>query len=259
VPWFDAAWRLPAEDVLDIASRPGNGIVVAVPRLPRIANFDDLDPLAAEPGVDLHIIDPGRPLPGDADLVLLPGSKATIADLAAFRAAGWDIDLAAHIRRGGHVLGLCGGYQMLGHEIADPDGIEGPPGRAAGLGHLDVVTTLHPEKHLSQTDAIYRPTGDRVTGYEIHLGQTDGPDCTRAWLQIGTRAEGAATATGRVMGSYLHGLFSDDGFRAAFLARLGGAANIAFEDGVEETLDALAAHLETHLDIDRLLSLAAEV
>ncbi|SDN44738.1 adenosylcobyric acid synthase (glutamine-hydrolysing) [Lutimaribacter pacificus] len=259
VPWFTEAWRLPAEDVLDIASRPGDGIRIAVPRLPRIANFDDLDPLAAEPGVSVDIIEPGRPLPGDAALVLLPGSKATVADLAAFRKAGWDVDLAAHIRRGGHVLGLCGGYQMLGTEIADPDGIEGAPGRVAGLGHLDVRTTLGPEKRLSLVQATYRPTGDRVSGYEIHLGRTEGADRARGWLDIGGRSEGAASASGRVMGSYLHGLFSDDGFRAAYLARLGAVSGLAYEDGVEETLDALAAHLETHLDIDALLAMAAEI
>ena len=259
VPWFSDAWRLPAEDVLDIASRPGDGIRVAVPRLPRIANFDDLDPLAAEPGVQIDIIEPGRALPGDAALVLLPGSKATITDLAAFREAGWDVDLAAHIRRGGHVLGLCGGYQMLGTEIADPAGIEGPAGRVAGLGHLDVRTVLRPEKRLSLTRATYRPTGDRVTGYEIHLGQTEGADRARGWLDIDGRTEGAASPSGRVMGSYLHGLFSDDGFRAAFLARLGVASSLAYEDGVEDALDALAAHLETHLDIDALLAMAAEI
>ncbi|MFB1025980.1 MAG: cobyric acid synthase, partial [Octadecabacter sp.] len=124
VPWFDDAWKLPAEDVMDIATRKGGTIKIVVPRLNRIANFDDLDPLAAQPDVTVEIIDAGRPLPGDADLVLIPGSKSTIADLAHFRAQGWDTDLLAHVRRGGHVLGICGGYQMLGREIADPDGIE---------------------------------------------------------------------------------------------------------------------------------------
>lgn len=259
VPWFDAAWRLPAEDVLDIASRPGGALKIAVPRLPRIANFDDLDPLAAEPGVSVQIIEPGRPLPGDAALVLLPGSKSTIADLAAFRATGWDIDLAAHIRRGGHVVGLCGGYQMLGQTIADPQGIEGAAGTVPGLGHLDVITTLAPEKRLALTRATYLPTSDTVRGYEIHLGHTTGPDCARGLLQVGDQPEGAANATGRVMGSYLHGLFADDGFRAAFLARLGAKSDVAYEDGVEATLDALADHLEMHLDIDAMLDMATEV
>ncbi|MDR9395163.1 MAG: cobyric acid synthase CobQ, partial [Roseovarius sp.] len=248
--------RLPAEDVMDIADTPGSGVKVAVPRLGRIANFDDLDPLANEPGVSVEIVDPGRALPGDADLVLIPGSKSTIADLAHFRAQGWDTDLAAHIRRGGHVLGVCGGYQMLGREIADPEGIEGAAGSVPGLGHLDVRTVMRPRKHLSLTEARYLPTGDRVSGYEIHLGETDGPDRARAWLEVDGRSEGAASADGRVRGAYLHGLFASDNFRAAFLEDLGGRSEIAYDAGVEETLDDLAAHLEAHLDLDLLLSLA---
>ncbi|QYX56760.1 cobyric acid synthase [Roseovarius sp. SCSIO 43702] len=256
VPWFEAAWRLPAEDALDLASRPGGAFKVAVPRLGRIANFDDLDPLAAEPGVSVEIIEPGRPLPGDASLVFIPGSKSTIADLAQFRAEGWDIDLAAHIRRGGEVIGLCGGYQMLGRWIEDPAGIEGTAWRVEGLGHLDVETVMHPEKRLRETEAWCRLTGTPVTGYEIHLGRTTGPDCTRAWLEIDGRPDGAADRTGRVRGCYLHGLFASDRFRSAYLAPGGAASGLRFEEGVEATLDALAAHLEAHMDLDLLLSLA---
>jgi len=259
LPWFADAWRLPAEDVMDIRGRPGGRVRVAVPRLGRIANFDDLDPLSAEPEVTVEIVEPGRPLPGDADLVLIPGSKSTVADLAAFRAQGWDIDLAAHVRRGGHVMGLCGGYQMLGREIADPDGLEGPPGRVAGLGHLDVVTVMRPQKRLALTRATERQTGEPVEGYEIHLGQTTGPDCAHAWLDIDGRAEGAASADGRVRGCYLHGLFAADGFRARYLAGLGARSDLAFADSVEAALDALARHVEAHLDLDLLLRLAAPV
>lgn len=256
LPWFRDAWRFPAEDVMDITSTPGGSYKVAVPRLPRIANFDDLDPLSSEPNVTVEIIDPGRPLPGDADLVLIPGSKSTIADLADFRAQGWDVDLHAHIRRGGHVMGICGGYQMLGREIADPEGIEGKAGRVPGLGHLDVITVMKPEKHLSLTEATYLPTGDPVTGYEIHLGATTGPDCARAWLRVGERTEGAASPSGRVRGCYLHGLFSSDAFRGAILGDLGVTSDLAFTDSVETTLDALAEHIESHLDLDLLLELA---
>ncbi|MBU3258883.1 cobyric acid synthase [Roseovarius sp. PS-C2] len=259
LPWFDGAWRLPAEDVMDIASTRGGTFRVAVPRLGRIANFDDLDPLSSEPDVSVEIIEPGRPLPGDADLVLIPGSKSTIADLAFFRAQGWDIDLHAHIRRGGHVLGICGGYQMLGREIADPDGIEGAAATVPGLGHLDVVTVMKPEKRLALTEATYRPTGDHVRGYEIHLGETSGPDCERAWLDIADRAEGAASVSGRVRGCYLHGLFSSDRFRAAFLNDLGGTSTLTYDSDVDMTLDALGRHVETHLDLDLLLSLARAV
>lgn len=259
VPWFADAWRLPAEDVMDIASKRAGACKIAVPRLERIANFDDLDPLSAEPGVSVEIIAPGQPLPGDADLVLIPGSKSTIADLAAFRTNGWDIDLAAHLRRGGHVLGICGGYQMLGREIADPDGIEGAPGRVPGLGLLDVTTVMHSEKRLALTSARHVASGTAVEGYEIHLGKTQGPDCTRAWLEVNGRPEGAASSDGRVRGCYLHGLFASDAFRAAYLADLGAMSEMRFDDSVEDTLDALAAHLETHMDVDQLLSLAGEL
>lgn len=260
VPHFAEAWRLPAEDAAEIVSRPGGPVKIAVPRLNRIANFDDLDPLSAEPDVSVEMIAPGRPLPGDADLVLIPGSKSTIADLAAFRAEGWDIDLKAHVRRGGRVLGICGGYQMLGRSIADPEGIEGAPGRVEGLGLLDVETVMRPEKRLGLVRGRLRD-GGAIDGYEIHIGETAGPDhAARAWIEIEGRPEGAASADGRVRGCYLHGLFSDDAFRAAFLTELGGrASGASYEAGVETALDALAAHLERHLDIDRLLALAEPV
>ncbi|WP_317055703.1 cobyric acid synthase [Roseovarius rhodophyticola] len=256
IPWFADAWRLPAEDVMDIGSSKGGTLRVVVPRLSRIANFDDLDPLSSEPDVNVEIIEPGRPLPGNADLVLIPGSKSTIGDLADFRANGWDVDLEAHIRRGGHVLGICGGYQMLGREIADSEGIEGAPGTVKGLGHLDVTTVMHPEKRLALTQATYQATGDSVEGYEIHIGKTEGPDTTRAWLSVGHRPEGAASPDGRVRGCYLHGLFASDAFRAAYLCELGGVSDLQFDNRVDATLDALADHLEKHMDLDLLLNLA---
>jgi adenosylcobyric acid synthase len=264
VPWFAAAARLPAEDVLDLRSAGAGGFVVAVPRLSRLANFDDLDPLAAEPGLRIEIVEPGRPLPAEARLVLLAGSKSTLADLAFFRAQGWDIDLAAHLRRGGHVLGLCGGYQMLGREIEDADGLEGPPGRAAGLGHLEVTTRMQPQKRLAQVRARLVPGGPDLDAYEIHLGRTAGPDCARFWLEVDEagvwRPEGAASADGRVRGCYLHGLFAADAARAAMLRALGAdPGGIAYEQGVEAALDALADHLAAHLDVARLASLARDI
>lgn len=262
IPWFDQAHRLPAEDVMDLPARArssGDGIVIAVPRLPRISNFDDLDPLAAEPGVDLRMIMPGSPLPSDAHLVLMVGSKATIADLAAFRAEGWDIDLAAHIRRGGHVLGLCGGYQMLGRRIADPHGIEGDPSEVAGLGHLDIETVMAPIKHLSLKSGTHCESGAHLDGYEIHIGETSGPDTARAWLDFDGRPEGAASVDGRVRGCYMHGIFSSDAFRAVLLAGLGGTSSIVFETGVEAALDALADHVEAYMDVDLLLNCASEI
>lgn len=260
IPWFADAWKLPAEDVMDIASRQGGDIRIVVPRLNRIANFDDLDPLSATPGISVEIIEAGRPLPGDADLVIIPGSKSTIADLVHFCAQGWDIDLAAHLRRGGHVLGICGGYQMLGTEIIDTDGIEGPPSRVAGLGLLNVITVMKPEKRLALSQATFLPTGDSVSGYEIHIGDTDGPDCANAWLSLDGHSEGAASPDGKVMGCYLHGLFAADTFRKAFLDRLGLRTTAHdYGAGVDDTLNTLADHLETHMDIDALLQTAEPV
>ncbi|MFT5272873.1 MAG: adenosylcobyric acid synthase [bacterium] len=260
IPWFNDAWRLPAEDVMDIASRKGGPIKIAVPKLNRIANFDDLDPLSATPEVTVEIIEPGRPLPGDADLILIPGSKSTIADLAHFRKQGWDIDLQAHVRRGGRVLGICGGYQMLGQEIIDDAGIEGPPSRVRGLGLLDIVTVMTADKRLTETRAIHTATNTPVRGYEIHIGVTTGADTERAWLDIDGRGEGASSPDGRIQGCYLHGLFSADAFRSAFLTALGTTpAAQDYDASVETTLDALADHLETHMDVEKILSIAAEV
>jgi adenosylcobyric acid synthase len=261
LPWFTEAWRLPAEDIMDLGrTTPGHGtrVRIAVPRLARIANFDDLDPLQAEPGVSVRIVPPGQALPGDADVILIPGSKATIADLAHLRAQGWDIDIRAHVRRGGHVLGLCGGYQMLGTRIEDPGGLEGPPGGVDGLGLLDVTTIMTPEKRLALTTATDIATGLPVQGYEIHLGRTTGPACARPWLMIGDRPEGAQSDDGRIRGTYLHGLFAADAFRAAWLAALGHSGPVAAHaTAVDATLDALARHIEAHLDLDALLALAA--
>lgn len=260
LPWFNDSWQLPAEDIMDLRGRTGSTLKVVVPRLNRIANFDDLDPLAVEPAVSVEIIESGRPLPGDADLVLLPGSKATIADLAHFRAQGWDIDLKAHVRRGGHVLGLCGGYQMLGRSLADPEGIEGAPQTVPGLGFLDVETVMTPDKTLTETCAVDLRSGTEVEGYEIHIGTTTGPDCTRGWLTVGGKLAGAADSTGRVKGCYLHGIFGSDAFRASYLSDLGAASETSDYDGMlDATLDNLAAHMEQHLDIDAMLALAGEV
>jgi adenosylcobyric acid synthase len=261
VPFLPEARLLPAEDALGLdAAQPAKQearIKIAVPLLPHIANFDDLDPLDAEPSVDLVRVRPGKALPGDADLIVLPGSKATIADLAALRQAGFDIDIAAHLRRGGIVLGLCGGYQMLGHSIHDPDGVEGSPGTAAGLGLLDVETTLTNEKRLEKVEGT-TVDGVPLAGYEMHMGLTEGPDRARPFARLadGT-AEGAMSASGRVIGTYIHGLFADDRQRSAWLQRFAtdGTA-IAYDALVDATLDALAAHLEAHVDIDKLLKLA---
>jgi adenosylcobyric acid synthase len=257
LPWFAQASRLPAEDALDLPQGGGTGLHVVALAFPRIANFDDLDPIAQEPGVRLTLLRPGQPIPGDAALVILPGSKSTRADLGALMDTGWDIDLRAHVRRGGHVLGICGGYQMLGRVVRDPEGIEGAAGDTPGLGLLQVDTVMSPDKRLTRTRAAHHATGQMLEGYEIHIGRTDGPDRARPFADVGGAPEGAVSSDGRVCGTYLHGLFQADAFRAAYLSGLGavmGPRNHAA--GVEVALDALADHLEAHLDVAGLLALA---
>jgi adenosylcobyric acid synthase len=258
VPWLPKAAWLPAEDAVDLdrvhastASR-----VIAVPVLARIANFDDLDPLGMEPGVKLVFVRPGEAIPGNTDVVILPGSKSTIGDLAFLRAQGWDIDIAAHVRRGGHVLGLCGGYQMLGQTLSDPDGIEGPSGTVDGLGLLDISTVMSADKSTRLVQGIHSATGAPIEGYEIHLGRSEGGDCIRPIVTIEGRPDGASSANGRVQGTYVHGLFTGDAFRKAWLANLGIASTLAYDSQIESALEALADHLEAHLDIEAILAIA---
>ncbi len=260
LPFFPPAGRLPAEDSLSL-SKGGDGhgdIEIAVPIPPNIANFDDLDPLKAEPRVRLSFVPRGTPLPATAKLVVLPGSKASLADLAAYRAEGWDIDIRAHVRRGGHVLGLCGGYQILGRRIADPLGVEGPPGAAEGLGLLDVETVMGEEKTLQAVSGASVAEAAPFEGYEMHMGATEGEDRKRPLLRFADgRLEGAVSVHGRVCGTYVHGLFAHDAQRAAWLARLGAdPSHLRYEAMVEETLDGLAEHCARHLDLDRLLEMA---
>jgi adenosylcobyric acid synthase len=273
VPYFDQASSLPAEDSMALSAptptlprlrgresdRGAARLKIAVPVLPRIANFDDLDPLRAEPAIELVLVRPGTPPPRDAALVILPGSKATLADLAFLRREGWDIDLLAHHRQGGHILGVCGGYQMLGRQIADPEGIEGPPGETAGLGLLDIDTVLGGDKRLAEAKGHEVASGKPVRGYEMHLGITTGPGLARPMLSLNGRTDGAVSPDGTVAGCYLHGLFASDSFRHAFLARLGTEGSAQYDATIEATLDALAEHLEQSFDLDALLAAARPV
>ena len=260
-PWLADARSLPAEDavVLDRATvgEAGRRVRIAAPMLSRIANFDDFDPLRHEPGVEFGFVPPGKALPGDADLIILPGTKATLADMAFLRAQGWDVDIAAHVRRGGRVLGVCGGYQMLGRSISDPDGVEDVAGSAPGLGLLDVETVLAGEKTLRQTSGRLAASGAAFDGYEIHIGRTDGPDAVRPYARIEGRPHGAVSSNGRIAGVYVHGLFDHAEARAALLADMGAAS-----DGVDQTervdgaLDRIAGVLEAHFDIPTLSRIA---
>lgn len=259
VPWLKAVSRLPAEDsvVLERATRgDAKALKVAVPMLPRIANFDDLDPLKAEDQVEVVMVPPGKPLPHDAGLVVIPGTKSTIADLIAFRENGWERDLQAHLRRGGHVLGICGGFQMLGNRVSDPGGIEGQVREIDGLGLLDVETIMEPEKVVRNVEARSTLYDAALDGYEIHIGRTNGPDATRPFSRIGDHDDGAVSANGRVMGTYLHGVFCADEFRRHFLATLGvSSSGENYRAGIEMALDELADGLENCLDIDALFAL----
>ena len=256
-PWLAAARALPAEDALVFDRPAGARTKIAVPLLSRIANFDDLDPLRAEPGVDLVFVPPGTALPGDADLLILPGTKSTLADLVFLRAQGWDIDLAAHVRRGGRVLGICGGFQMLGTRVADPAGLEGPPGAASGLGLLEVETVLEGDKVLRPA-AGRLSAGGQFEGYEIHLGRTTGPGLARPFL-VGEDGVpgGAVSADGRIAGAYVHGLFDAGEARAALLAQLGAASQGGdHHTVVDAALDALAQALDQAFDIEALAAIA---
>jgi adenosylcobyric acid synthase len=258
VPWLSAARRLPAEDAVvlerSVDHRQGTVKIVA-PMLSRMANFDDADPLRAEPNVDFAFIPPGTPLPRDAEIVVLFGTKSTRADLDFLRAQGWDVDIAAHARSGGHVLGICGGLQMLGRSIADPEGFDGAPGTSIGLGLLDIDTTMLADKRVRLVDGR-SVLGDHVHGYEIHVGRTTGPDCARPVVRLADGPDGATSLNGRVSGTYVHGLFAADGFRRAWLERLrsGSASSLRFEAALDQGLDELADGVAAAIDLDALLA-----
>ena len=264
IPHLAEARRLPAEDAVALdhrrpeSERSAPAIRVACLRFDRIANFDDLDPLMSEPDVDVRMIEPDEPIPGNCDLVILPGSKSTLADLVSLKTNGWEIDLAAHVRRGGWIVGLCGGYQMLGREVADPYGIEGRPGAESGLGLLDITTTLADTKQLAEVRGHDVMTEEPIAGYEMHMGVTTGPDLERPMVELETGPDGAVSRSGRIMGCYMHGLFRSDRFRRRFLERLGNrpANDFAFEEEVDNAINAVADAIESSTDIDRWLAIA---
>lgn len=258
LPWLDAVQKLPAEDsvALDNLTLSAKGkLKIAVPVLGKISNFDDLDPLKNEVDVELVFVKKGEALPSDAKLIVLAGSKSTISDLQEFRANGWDKRLLAHVQNGGHVIGICGGYQMLGKTISDPHQLEGDIAKVDGLGLLDVETILEAEKITRNASPICVEFDVALEGYEIHSGRTHGSDCNNAMIVSETGKEGAIN--GNVSGCYLHGLFNSDLYRAKLLQKFGIIANSeSYKQSVEDALDALANHMEQHLDVDGLLKLA---
>lgn len=258
VPWMAVARSLPAEDAVAEDLQKSGVITIAIPVMPAISNHDDFDALESEESVRLIRVRPGETLPAQARLVILPGSKATISDLMFFRAQGWDIDLLAHIRRGGFVLGICGGYQILGKTISDPNGEEGKAGVTKGLGLLNVHTVLNADKRVTEVSGVSLKYGDSFRGYEIHHGQTELESGVSAFLKLSTgELDGALSDNGRIAGCYIHRLFDAPEFRARLLGTL-GAASSGFDQNerVETALDAIASELAAHLDIDSLLKVA---
>ena len=263
IPWLDAARRLPQEDAVILDSMADQDessrdkpIKIVVPMFSRIANSDDFDPLRLEPRVQFEFIPPGRPLPLDADVMILPGTKSTVAELEFMRSQGWDHDVIAHARNGGRVLGMCGGYQMMGKVVRDPKGIDGTPGEAPGLGLLDVETDMYEEKSVRPILGACNVTTTQIEGYEIHVGKTHGRDTVRPFADIDGNPDGAVSVDGKVAGCYLHGIFSSDEFRKQWLNQIreGAASEYQYEVRVEQYLDGVADGLEESLDIDSLLS-----
>lgn len=261
IPWLNATARLPAEDAVALSKptkRRDGAISIAAPMLSRIANFDDVDPLRLEANVDFQWVPPGQPLPRDIDVILIPGTKSTLGDLAFLRAHGWDHDIIAHARSGGHVIGICGGFQMLGARVEDPDGVEGVSGAADGLGLLQVETLLSGDKTVKPVTGNCAITDAPMSGYEIHVGATSGADLSRPMFALVNGPDGARSENGLIEGSYVHGLFASDGYRSAWLERIHSDVSsvLSYNDAVETALDSLADGLEAALDIDLLFEYA---
>lgn len=261
MPFFKNAVNFPAEDILDLKpSKKSGPIRVACLVLSRIANFDDLDPLKSEKDINLTLVKEGEVLPGDCDLVIIPGTKSTMADLKFLKKQGWHLDLSSHLRRGGKILGICGGYQILGNAITDPDKIESDVPFVEALGLLGVQTKITPTKTLVKSHGFHLETKTYFQGYEIHMGETSGTDCQRPFSRINGQLEGAISKSGLVMGSYIHGMFSTDKFRKEFIKSITDisfSSSVNHSDLVNGTLEELADQLEKVLDIEAFFKMAS--
>ncbi|MBI6920877.1 cobyric acid synthase [Pseudomonas monteilii] len=251
--------HLEAEDGIDVrqGAKSERVLKVIVPVLPRISNHTDFDPLRLHPQVDLQFIGPGQPIP-PADLIILPGSKSVRGDLAQLRERGWDKAIERHLRYGGKLIGICGGLQMLGREVHDPLGLEGPAGSSPGLGLLDYATVLEAEKQLRNVAGLLNLEAAPVAGYEIHAGVTTGPALEHPAVQLADgRCDGAVSDDGQILATYLHGLFEGSHSCAALLrwAGLEDAQTIDYEALRERDIERLADLVEKHLDTARLRQL----
>ncbi|GEK47379.1 cobyric acid synthase [Bisbaumannia pacifica] len=256
---------LDAEDSLGLSGRQAGepALRVVVPALPRISNHNDFDPLRLHPRVELTFVGPDRPIP-PADLIILPGSKSTRSDLAWLRAQGWEGAIRRHLRYGGKLLGICGGFQMLGRVIEDPEGRDGPPGSSEGLGLLDFTTRMGAAKQLRNVSGRLLASGARLAGYEIHHGVSEGPALARPLCELDGQPDGAIGEDGQVLGTYLHGLFDQAEACAALLALCGlegeGDTLSDTPDYVahrQRDLDRLADSLEECLDMAAIEALVS--
>ena len=251
--------HLEAEDAIDArqAVKHGPLLKVIVPVLPRISNHTDFDPLRLHPQVDLQFIGPGQPIPA-ADLIILPGSKSVRADLAQLRARGWEQAIARHLRYGGKLIGICGGLQMLGLQVHDPLGLEGPAGSSPGLGLLDYATVLEAHKQLRNVSGTLALDQVPIAGYEIHAGVTSGPALYRPAVRLADgRCDGAISADSQILATYLHGLFEDSRSCAALLrwAGLEAVQRVDYQAMRERDIERLADLVERHMDTTRLRAL----
>jgi len=252
--------HLEAEDAIDreadIVERGAATLKIVVPVLPRISNHTDFEVLRLQPEVDFEFVGPGEPLPA-ADLVILPGSKSVRSDLRFLEQQGWGEAIRRHCRYGGKLLGICGGLQMLGRMVHDPDGIESEPGSSPGLGLLDLETRLQPEKQLRRVSGRLLLDDAGFEGYEIHAGDTTGPALEHPFARIGERLDGALSADGQIAATYVHGLFDATASRAALLrwAGLGTSREFDYRELRERSLDRLADELQRALDVERILEL----
>jgi adenosylcobyric acid synthase len=260
IGWLKSTAKLPAEDAVSLVrenAMDNRPVKIAAPMLSRMANFDDADPLRLDPQVDFQFVPPGKPLPRDADLIILFGTKSTLGDLQFLRDQGWDHDIIAHARSGGRVLGICGGYQMLGQRIIDEHGVDGTRGEGTGLCLLNIDTHMTGEKTIRRVSGHCAKSGAAVSGYEIHVGESQGADCSRPLVRIDGSDEGARSADGLVSGTYIHGLLCEDQYRSNFLRQLSAyESTYAYSDVVDDALNELANDLEAALDINRLFDSA---
>ncbi len=254
--------HIEAEDAISRESpaKEATGLRVIVPVLPRISNHTDFDALRLHPQVDFSFVGPGAPIP-PADLIVLPGSKNVRADLAWLRANGWEDALLRHLRYGGRLLGICGGFQMLGRAIHDPLGLEDAAGSVAGFALLDFETSLVPDKQLRRVEGVTALGGARIAGYEIHMGVSTGPALARPFAQLSEGADGAISTDGQIAGTYVHGLFDVPDACDALLT-WAGLAEPESPDYMalrEHHIDRLANAIEQHIDLEEIMRIISPV